>query len=256
MLSIIKGGLFMKESISWIRLLIFQTILFFLNLFFISINDFSEITKSISTFILIFCFIIMYKLITEIEKKKFYKREKYCKRLNSEEEKYLNEVVELIKTVNSNIEIPKFNIYKIKLDFILSNNPAFTERSVNNKWTIYIKQNVFSYKDEVEIFMIILHEVLHTMHRTNEIFTDDFLEGLNQYLTIWLIKTYSRKHNIEKKINLIKKYYFSEVNLVGNILYKAKVDNYSVFINYIKGNLGKQFFCEVVKVPKEYLKCL
>lgn len=104
--------------------------------------------------------------------------------------------------------------------------------------------------------MIILHEVLHTMHPTDEVFTDDFCEGLNQYLTIWLIKTYSQKYDIEKQMELIYKYYFSEVYFVANILEKANIDNYSIFTNYIKGNRGKQFFYEVVKVPKEHLKSL
>lgn len=243
----------MKESISYIRLLIFQTILLFLSLLFISINNFCEIKKLILAFIIIFCCAIMEKLIKQIEKNKLVKKEKYRKRLSLKEEKYIDDAIELIKTVNSNIEIPKFDIYKIKLNFILLNTPAFTVVNKRNECTIYIKENLFSENNKTKIFMIILHEVLHVMHPTDNVFTSEFLEGLNQYLTIWLIKTYSRKYDIEKQKNLIERYYFNQVTLVANILKKANIENYSVFMNYIKGELGRQFFYEVVKVPKEYL---
>ena len=40
-----------------------------------------------------------------------------------------------------------------------------------------------------------VHEILHSQNlkRNKEIFENDFLEGLNEFLTIWLIENYTKR---------------------------------------------------------------
>ena len=91
------------------------------------------------------------------------------------------------------------------------------------------------------------------------------MEGLNQLLTVWLIKNYETEHKIPEKVTVFRikftknkifekeadyTIYPNEVNMVSEILKEAGVDMKDVFLNYVDFN--PQYFKSFV--PNEYFR--
>ena len=103
-----------------------------------------------------------------------------------------------------------------------------------------------------------VHEILHSQNlkRNKEIFENDFLEGLNEFLTIWLIENYTKKD--KKSFRTYKTNFFIRIPVnsykkkmkkVESIIKNSKKDIREIYLNYI--NLNPEFFRNWV--PKEYL---
>lgn len=184
------------------------------------------------------------------------KSKRWCKILSDEELEIVEDAKELIKSVDKKIVISEFNIYKV--------------RFVQQAWFRYDEDNqelnifapfkfLLKYCGRDACFLIVLHEVLHSQNLKNNIaiFNDEFLEGLNQLLTIWLIENYSEKYKMTNSVKiclcfvlLTGEIYSKEVNMVKQILQKSNIDIKQVFLNYI--DIQPEFFEKFV--PSEFFE--
>ena len=125
-------------------------------------------------------------------------RHKWSKELNKEELEIVEDAINLIKSVDENIEIANFSVYKVKHigDGWFNYDEDTHELGIFIPFDRYLKRN----KDLC--FTVVLHEILHSQNlRLNkDIFTREFKEGINQFLTLWLIDNYSKKYKIPKHI--------------------------------------------------------
>ena len=126
------------------------------------------------------------------------KSRKWSKELNKEELEIVEDAINLIKSVDENIEIANFSVYKVKHigDGWFNYDEDTHELGIFIPFDRYLKRN----KDLC--FTVVLHEILHSQNlRLNkDIFTREFKEGINQFLTLWLIDNYSKKYKIPKHI--------------------------------------------------------
>ncbi len=194
------------------------------------------------------------------------KSERWCKILSDEELEMVEDAKELIKSVDNDIVIASFNVYKVR--FVM--NGWFYYDEDTQELSIFIPFQFFLRVGDKDLcFLAILHEVLHSQNLKDNlmIFKKKFLEGLNQLLTIWLIDNYSEKYKITKSkcisVRLIKGLYLNitinhlinlvypkEVNMVKNILQKSNLDFKQVFLKYI--DIQPEFFKSFV--PSKYFK--
>ena len=184
-----------------------------------------------------------------------------CKKLNDEELELVKDAKDLIRKVDERIVIADFNVYKcsfLKSDGLFRYDKATKELNV----FIAFKRLLRSGKDFC--FSVVLHEILHSQNLKNYsmIFDKDFLEGLNQFFTVWLINNYSQKYQVPEvvwiarlgfrrfavrvKYNVYDKY----VNAVEDIFNSAGIDTKEAYLKYI--DLDEEFFRSFV--PKEYFK--
>ena len=188
------------------------------------------------------------------------KRKVILKCLNEEEKKLVNEATALVKSVDESIEISEFNVYRV--DSIKNGKFVFDEE--NNTLNILIPFKKYLKYGEDVCFLAIVHEILHSQNLKNNemIFEKNFLEGLNQLLTVWLIENCETKHKIPEKVVAFRMklknnifvieagytIYSKEVNMVSEIVARAGVDMKEVFLNYVDLNL--EYFRSFV--PSEY----
>ena len=189
-------------------------------------------------------------------------RHKWSKELNKEELEIVEDAINLIKGVNENIKIAKFSVYKVKHigDGWFNYDEDTHELGIFIPFDRYLKRN----KDLC--FMIVLHEILHSQNLklNKDIFTREFKEGINQFLTLWLMKKYTSKYKIKRALNLyidLKifiirveskihiKTYIEEVRIAKKIIKNSNKDVKEIFLNYI--NLKPEFFKSFV--PEKYL---
>ncbi len=207
--------------------------------------------------IIIITFVIFFKYIYPELLVKNRNSERWCKKLSDEELEIVEDAKELIKSVDSNIVISSFNVYKVR--FVLYAWFEYDEDT--QELNIFIPFKLFSiWNGKDGCFLAVLHEILHSQNLKNNftIFEDEFLEGLNQFFTIWLIDNYSEKYKVpkDKRIRLIKGYlniylaYHKEMNMVKNIFEKFNIDFKHAFLKYI--DFQPEFF--EVFIPSEYLK--
>lgn len=193
------------------------------------------------------------------------KSRRWCKSLSKEELEMVEDAKELIKKVDNSITISEFNVYKVRFItkgwFYYDKDTSELNIFIPFKFLLWVGGEDFC-------FLVLVHEILHSQNLKNNlrIFKRDFLEGLNQLLTEWLIDNYSEKYNKRKpawksiKIKLREKLtihleilsceiYKNEVNIAKEIIEKFHVDLRQVFLNYIdfNPNFFKRF------VPSEYL---
>ena len=189
-------------------------------------------------------------------------RHKWSKELNKEELEIVEDAINLIKSVDKNIEIANFSVYKVKHigDGWFNYDEDTHELGIFIPFDRYLKRN----KDLC--FMVVLHEILHSQNlRLNEnIFTREFNEGINQFLTLWLMKKYTNKYKVKRalilyidlKIFIIRvkskihiKAYIEEVRIAKKIIKNSNKDIKEIFLNYI--NIKPEFFKSFV--PERYL---
>ena len=190
-------------------------------------------------------------------------REK-CKRneeLDTEEIEIVKDAIKLIKSVDENIKLVKFNVYKVKH----ISDAWFYYDEDTHELNIFIPFDRYLKRNKDLCFMIVLHEILHTQNlRLNEeVFTEAFKEGINQYLTFWLIDNYSKKYKVPKYIPIIyfklktreihfkrkQKIYKTEVKQAEKVIKNSEQSIKKIFLNYI--NLNPKFFRNFV--PEKYL---
>lgn len=191
------------------------------------------------------------------------KSKRWCKTLSAEELEIVEDAKELIKRVDNNIVISKFNVYKVR--FLM--HGWFSYDETTQELNIFIPfKFLLRLGGKNLCFLAVLHEVLHSQNLKNNImvFNIKFLEGLNQLLTIWLIENFSEKYSIPKNkeisVKLIKKLfainsleisvYAEEVKMVKDVLQKSSVDIKEIFLKYI--NFQPEFFKGFV--PSKYFE--
>lgn len=187
----------------------------------------------------------------------------WCQKLTLEEHELIEDAKELIKSVDPSIIISNFNVYKV----IFSKQSWFHYDERTQELCVFIPFKRFLRFGKDLCFISIVHEALHSQNLKNNlmIFNLDFLEGLNQLLTIWLIENYSKKYTIPDRIcifslklkknvylNISSPYsiYRKNVNMVKNILQESEIDLKDLFINYI--DIQPTFFKDFV--PSEHFK--
>ena len=194
------------------------------------------------------------------------KSERWCKVLSDEELEIVEDAKNLIKMVDNKIEISEFNIYKVRFIF----HGWFLYDKSTKELNIFIPFKLLLKCGGKNLcFLAVLHEILHSQNLKDNllIFNIEFLEGLNQLLTIWLINNYSKKYKIPEdksfSIRLIKNFYLNvtilqwanmiypkEVDIVKEILHKSNMDYKQVFLKYI--DIQPEFFKSFV--PLKYFK--
>ena len=184
------------------------------------------------------------------------------KELNTEEIEIVKDAIRLIKSVDENIELAKFNVYKVKH----IKDGWFDYDEDTHELNIFIPFDRYLNKDKDICFMIVLHEILHAQNlRLNEeIFIETFKEGMNQFLTLWLIDKYSKKYKVPKYIPTIiyfklktreihfyrkQKGYKKEVKQAEKVIRNSDQNIKKIYLNYI--NLNPKFFENFV--PEKYL---
>lgn len=181
--------------------------------------------------------------------------------LTAEEQQMVEDAKKLIESVDKNIVISDFNVYKVKF----LRNGYFDYNEHTKELNIFINFKRFLKFGKDICFSAILHEILHSQNLKENvlIFDNSFLEGLNQLLTMWLIENYSQKYTVKENIWRVKlkirnkgtfymfgyNVYYKEVKMVKEILQKSGVDLKEVFINYIdlkpeffKGFIAEEYF--------------
>lgn len=185
------------------------------------------------------------------------KSKRWCKTLSAEELEIVEDAKELIKSVDRNIVISEFNVYKVR--FLM--HGWFYYDKATQELNIFIPfKFLLRFGGKNLCFSAVLHEILHSQNLKNNImvFNMKFLEGLNQLLTIWLIENFSEKYSIPKNkkfpVRLIKKLYVTiypkEVKMVKDILQKSTIDLKEIFLKYI--NFQPEFFKKFV--PSKYFE--
>ena len=179
---------------------------------------------------------IMINIFIEPNKKLLFR----TKKLTDKEQEMVNDAKEIIEKIDDSIVINKFTVYKTK--FVTYG--WFNYNKKTREPCIYIPFKYFLGFGKNICFMVVLHEILHSQNLKNNlhIFTNSFLEGINQLLTIWIIENYSDNY----KVPINFKVYEQEVEQVRNIL--GDIDYKEVFLNYI--NLNPEYFKKIV--PEEY----
>lgn len=184
------------------------------------------------------------------------------KQLTVEELEMVEDAKKLIECVDEKIVISDFNVYKVK--FLLCG--WFYYDKDTQELCIFLPFKRFMKFGKDFCFLALVHEVLHSQNlkRNLRIFDTEFMEGLNQLLTVWLIENYSKKYKIPKSISIAilkqgkdneleisaeYEVYDKEVAMVKNILEKSDVDLREIFINYI--DINPKFFKSIV--PLEHL---
>lgn len=211
----------------------------------------------------ILCMMIMgkkvYKEYLTVNRKKILRKEQ----LTNEELEIVKDAGKLIKKVDQNILISEFNVYKVK--FI--NEGWFWYDENTKELCIFIPFKKFMFWGKDICFLAVVHEILHSQNLKNNvmIFDIEFLEGLNQVLTNWLIENYSEKYKIPQRacvvslkmrknryLKVFGKFgvYRKQVKMVQNILRKSDVDLKEVFLNYI--DINPEFFESFV--PEKYFR--
>jgi len=187
----------------------------------------------------------------------------WSKKLTAEEQEIIEDAKNLIRSVDKNIIIADFNVYKVK--FI--KNGWFYYNEDTKELCIFIPFKKFLRYGKNFCFMAVVHEVLHSQNLKNnlDIFNSRFREGLNQLLTIWLIANYSKKYEIPDSIHFLSlrlkndvyfyvdtqySVYRKNVNMVQDVLNKTEIDLKQIFINYI--DIQPEFF--KCFIPSEHLK--
>lgn len=193
------------------------------------------------------------------------KSKRWCKPLSIKEIELVEDAKKLIKKVDNSIEIADFNVYKI--GFSLQGFFYYDEDT--KEMCIFIPFTILLLiGGENLCFLAVLHEVLHSQNlKNNEFFFKiNFLEGLNQLLTIWLVENYSEKYKIPKRkcfslrltkniklkltiYHLANTTYIEELRLVKEVLKKDN-DLKEVFMNYI--DMKPEYFKSFV--PLEYFE--
>lgn len=184
------------------------------------------------------------------------------KQLTKEELEIVEDAKTLISSVNENITISNFNVYKV--GFVLYGWFDYDEDT--KELSIFIPFKLFMKFGKDYCFRLVLHEILHSQNlkRNLIIFDIKFLEGLNELLTNWLIEKYSKKYKVPKnkpivtlKLGRKKSFTFGfewryqeEVKMVQDILDKSGIDLKEVFLNYI--DINPEFFENFV--PEEHFK--
>lgn len=183
--------------------------------------------------------------------------------LTAEELEIVEDAKKLVKSVDKSIVISNFNVYKVK--FLWRGWFDYDEET--GELSIFIPFKNFLKFGKNFCFLAVVHEVLHSQNLKKNlmIFDIKFLEGLNQLLTIWLIKNYSKKYEIPTEIHLVLlkinkeksldlffgyKMYDKEVEMVTDVLENSNVDLKEVFLKYIE--LEPEYFKSFV--PWKYLK--
>ncbi len=183
------------------------------------------------------------------------------KQLTVEELELVEDAKKLIECVDENIVISNFNVYKVKFLW----HAWFDYDEDTQELSIFVPFRRFLKFGKDLCFLTVVHEILHSQNLKNnlKIFDSEFLEGLNQLLTIWLIENYSKKYKIPKsiciatlklgkgrklKVNAKYKIYEKEMSMVKDILDKADIDLQEIFINYI--DVKPEFFKSFI--PSKY----
>lgn len=184
------------------------------------------------------------------------KSKRWCKPLTNQELEIIEDAKTLIKKVDKNIVISEFNVYKVT--FLMKGLFLYDEDT--HELNIFIPFKLLLRLGGKNLcFLVALHEILHSQNLKNNIwvFNKSFLEGVNQFFTIWLIQNYSEKYSIPKNkkfsLRLIKNLYIDvilysfenasyvkEVKMVRDIFEKSTIDLKEAFINYI--NFNPNFF--------------
>lgn len=208
--------------------------------------------KKINTILNIFIVLLLALIIFRIP----------SKRLTDEELEIVEDAKNLIRQVDENIVFKDFNIYKVNYRRKFNSYGWTTYNEKTGKCNIYIPFKTLERSGKDFCFMVVLHEILHAQNLQDNIyiFDDAFLEGLNQYLTDWLIENYSDKYLNSKKAciaNLGILYitaeltvYPEEIKTVEEIIEKSNIDIEELFLNYI--NFNPEYFKNFV--PPEHLK--
>ena len=200
---------------------------------------------------------MLYQLFLTVNRESIFLSTKF----NYDEMVLLYDAVTLIESVDNNYKFAEFSVYKVK--FIRNGWHYFDEETGESNIFIPFRRYI-KYNNEY-LFVTIVHEILHSQNLKNNIivFNNDFLEGLNEYLTEWLIENYSIKYKLTKIIKYPLLYlgkgkaltfnshiniYKEQVDTVKKVLDDAHVDIKEVFINYI--NFNPEFFEKFV--PEEY----
>lgn len=188
-----------------------------------------------------------------ILKRYFYYNRKSFANLTSKEIEFIEDACNLIHKVDDSVIRPYFGMYKVTVP---SSFAWYFRNSLNGESGIFIpfKQLLLFGKDYC--FMNVLHEILHAYNLRDGVylFNDSFLEGLNQYLTLWLIDNYSEKYHIPSwKRNLLliilSPSYKQEVKLVRKLIEEFDLDTKEIFTNYV--TLNEDFFKSII--PSQYL---
>ena len=188
------------------------------------------------------------------------------KKLTNKEYEIVEDAKKLIKIVDDlNIPSIDMKIYKIS-------SPPFTQESYfffdekNNELCLFISFKKHLRYGENVCFVAVVHEMLHAYNLRNStyIFKPYFLEGLNQLLTSWLIKTYSTKYDVPKTIHLVTfsignlnfrfleaEAYGPEVEKAEQYLSKYNIDIKECYLNYI--NMNPEFFKENIPEQTIYI---
>lgn len=218
--------------------------------------------------IIVGCFIFILGICKLKDTYKFFlienrKSKRLYKQLTNEELEIVEDAKNLIKKVDGNIIITDFNVYKV--NFIMDSWFYYDEDT--KELNIFIPFKLFIKFGKNFCFMAVVHEILHLQNLKNNIpiFNDNFLEGLNQLLTEWLIKNYSEKYEIPKDIIILSlcinkkshldiptscSVYEKEVNMVENILQSSEIDLKEIFCKYI--DIQPEFFKSFI--PEKYFK--
>lgn len=193
------------------------------------------------------------------------KSERWCKTtLSNEELEIVEDAKELIRSVDNQIVISSFNVYKVR--FVA--HGWFHYDKDTHELCIFIPFKLLLRLESKDLcFVVVLHEILHSQNLKNNlnIFNIEFLEGLNQLLTNWLIDNYSKKYK-SKKIRFISlklsknsslcislrntQMYERKVNMVNSILQEANIDLKQVFLKYI--DFQPEYFKSFV--PSKFFK--
>ena len=209
----------------------------------------------------IFCIIVsLFVLLVETTpiynymlKKYFYNNRKKYANLTSKELEFIEDANNLIHKVDNSIISPDYEKYKVTAPSPCS---WFIHNSSTDESGIFIpfKELLLFGKDFC--FMNVLHEVLHAynLRNGNYLFKLPFLEGLNQYLTLWLIDNYSEKYHIPSwrrnfLLIILSPSYKQEVKLVRKTIEELNLDPREIFINYV--TLNEDYFKE--NIPSQYL---
>ena len=179
------------------------------------------------------------------------------KDLTDEEKELVEDAKNLVRKVDKSIIIADFYVYKVNY----LKNGLFNYDEDTKELNIFIPFKRFMKYGKDLCFMAVLHEILHSQNVKNNtiIFTIDFLEGLNQFFTIWLIKNYSEKYKLLKKIVFkTKNYditmrvepYKKQVKIAQKILQESNIDLKEAFLKYI--DFQPEFYKEFV--PEKYLE--
>lgn len=270
-----------REKIEKIINIIFKAVpcISLLGLVILIINSlltWNKIKGNILATIFLFLNFVVLILLPIIYFKLFYKEYVYINRetirfeeLTREEIEIVEDAKELIRKVDSSIiKYEGMKIYKLSALFS-SNTSWYVEDSTNDDSCLFISFKKYLKCGKDVCFMAVLHEMLHAYNLRNSelIFKNDFLEGINQFFTLWLIENYSTKYKIPKerwkktikigklKINIGEYEFISydkQVKEVQSVFSKYDINTIEAYLNYI--NMNPKFFREKIQESKYFIK--